>query len=50
MTANLLAPWELRIGDFRLFDRVADDDVVQIISIGHKDHNQLFIRGKRVEL
>ncbi len=49
LAVNLLAPWELRIGDFRVFYEIEGDTVVKIVSIGHKEHNELFIRGKRVE-
>jgi hypothetical protein len=47
---NPAAPWELRIGDFRVFYEIENDTTVKIVSIGHKEHNDLFIRGKRVEL
>jgi mRNA-degrading endonuclease RelE of RelBE toxin-antitoxin system len=50
MIENRLASWELRTGDFRLFYEIEGDALVKIISIGHKHHNQLLIRGKRVEL
>jgi mRNA-degrading endonuclease RelE of RelBE toxin-antitoxin system len=50
LSGSLLAPWELRIGDFRVFYTVESEAVVRIISIGHKEHDKLFIRGERVEL
>ena len=46
---NPLAPWELRIGKFRIFYQVAES-IVSIIAIGHKEHNMLFIKGKEVKL
>ena len=47
---NPLAPWELRIGQYRLFYEVEDVMAVKIVAIGYKEHNDLFIRGQRVEL
>src|SRR3974377_2403185 len=46
---NLLAPWELRIGRFRVFYQVKEQ-IVTVVAVGAKEHNQLFIRGKEVEL
>jgi mRNA-degrading endonuclease RelE of RelBE toxin-antitoxin system len=46
---NSLAPWELRIDNYRVFYDV-EDDTVHIIAVGHKDHNDLFIRGKKARL
>ena len=50
MIQNRLAAWELRAGDFRVFYEIGDDAIVKIISIGHKVHNDLFIRGETAEL
>jgi len=48
---NELARWELRIGTFRVFyDVRTGDGVVQIKSIGWKEHNRLLIRGKEFPL
>ena len=47
---NPLAPWELRIEDYRMFFDIEGDDEVKIIAVGHKEHNHLYIRGKKVEL
>jgi len=48
---NTVAPWELRIGDFRVFyDVVHDDEVVVIVAVGQKTHNQLRIGGEEIEL
>jgi mRNA-degrading endonuclease RelE of RelBE toxin-antitoxin system len=47
---NPLAPWELRIGKYRVFYDVMDATIVKIVAIGYKEHNDLFIRGQRVEL
>jgi mRNA-degrading endonuclease RelE of RelBE toxin-antitoxin system len=47
---NLLAPWELRVGDHRVFYKVEGVVTVTIARIGHKEHNELLIRGEKVEL
>jgi mRNA-degrading endonuclease RelE of RelBE toxin-antitoxin system len=48
---NPVAAWELRIGKFRIFYEVRDaGQTVIIVSVGHKDHNVLVIRGKEVQL
>ena len=47
---NPLAPWELRSGKYRVFYEVVDATAVKILAIGYKEHNDLFIRGQRVEL
>jgi mRNA-degrading endonuclease RelE of RelBE toxin-antitoxin system len=50
LTANPLAPWELRIGDHRVFYEVEGGATVTILAIGLQEHNDLFIRGRKVEL
>jgi mRNA interferase RelE/StbE len=45
-----LAPWELRLGKYRVFYEVVEGSKVRVVAIGHKEHNDLFIRGGRVEL
>ena len=47
---NPLAPWELRLGKYRVFYEIANASIVKIIAIGYKEHNDLFIRGQKVEL
>lgn len=47
---NPLAQWELRIGDYRVFYDLAEGNVVKVVAVGCKQHNDLFIRGKKVEL
>ncbi|MBN2578079.1 MAG: type II toxin-antitoxin system RelE/ParE family toxin [Pirellulales bacterium] len=47
---NPLAPWALRIGDYRVFYEVETEGVVRVLAVGHKVHNELFIRGKKAEL
>jgi len=48
---NPISSWELRVGKFRVFYMVDEPgQVVVIVSVGHKDHNVLVIRGKEVQL
>jgi len=45
---NPLAPWALRIGQFRAFYEIGEPGLVRVSAIGHKKHNDLFIRGEKV--
>ena len=47
---NPLAPWELRIGNYRAFYEIKEARLVRVLAIGHKEHNELFIRGERIEI
>jgi mRNA-degrading endonuclease RelE of RelBE toxin-antitoxin system len=47
---NPISPWELRIDRFRVFYSVEKDNEVKVVAVGHKEHNVLFIRGKKVAL
>jgi mRNA-degrading endonuclease RelE of RelBE toxin-antitoxin system len=49
---NPLAPWELRVGNFRVFYEVAADepDTVRILAVGQKRGNKLYIGGQEIEL
>ncbi|MBM3241323.1 hypothetical protein FJZ31_34000 [Candidatus Poribacteria bacterium] len=49
---NPVAPWELRIGDLRVFYEVASDepDTVRILAVGRKRGDKLYIAGKEVAL
>jgi len=48
---NPLASWELRVGKYRVFYEVNDTvSTVSVVSVGHKEHNVLLIRGKEVQL
>jgi mRNA-degrading endonuclease RelE of RelBE toxin-antitoxin system len=48
---NRVAPWELRVGDFRVFcDVDAPHKLVVILAIGHKVHHTLVIGGEEVFL
>ena len=48
---NPIASWELRVGKYRVFYAVDETaSTVSVVSIGHKEHNVLWIRGKEVQL
>jgi mRNA-degrading endonuclease RelE of RelBE toxin-antitoxin system len=48
---NPIASWELRIRKYRVFYQVNDPaQMVIIVSVGHKEHNILLIRGKEVQI
>ena len=48
---NPLAPWELRVGGFRVFyDIDVDAATVVIVAVGRKLHNRLFIGSEEIEL
>ena len=49
---NELAQWELRVGEFRVYFRVADEPEPTVIirAIGVKIRNQVFIAGEEYEL
>jgi mRNA-degrading endonuclease RelE of RelBE toxin-antitoxin system len=49
---NPVAPWQLRIGDIRVFYEVKEEPnlVVQIKAIGKKIHNELWIGEERIQL
>jgi mRNA-degrading endonuclease RelE of RelBE toxin-antitoxin system len=51
MRSNLISTWELRIGGFRVYYDVEDENQkVLIRAIGIKKHNRLFIGGIEIEL
>jgi mRNA-degrading endonuclease RelE of RelBE toxin-antitoxin system len=47
-----VAPWELRIGDLRVYYEVNDDPerIVVVKAIGVKERNRVLIGGEKVEL
>jgi mRNA-degrading endonuclease RelE of RelBE toxin-antitoxin system len=47
---NPLAPWELRVGNVRVFYDVEEPAKVTILAIGTKDRNKLYIGGKEIQL
>jgi mRNA-degrading endonuclease RelE of RelBE toxin-antitoxin system len=52
MRLNLLAPWELRIGDLRVYYDVEEEPeaVVYINAVGIKERNQVCIAGEVYDL
>ena len=51
LRANLLADWELRIGNLRVYYVVRESPpLVSIIAVGKKIRNRVFIGGIEVEL
>jgi mRNA-degrading endonuclease RelE of RelBE toxin-antitoxin system len=48
---NPIARWELKVGKFRVFYEIdPDEKLVTVVSIGHKEHNVLYIRGKVIQI
>ncbi len=45
-----IAAWELRLGKHRVFYNIEAETTIKIIAIGFKEHNELFIKGEKVEL
>jgi addiction module RelE/StbE family toxin len=43
-------PWELKVGDYRVFYKIVEEKMVRVVAVGHKVHNDLYIRGKKVEI
>ena len=51
MRPNPVAQWELRVGRYRVFYRVEEQERIVIIeAIGFKIGSQLFVRGRRSTL
>ena len=49
---NPIAPWELRLGELRVFYDVVlgDRHFVRVLAVGWKERNKLFIGGKEFRL
>jgi mRNA-degrading endonuclease RelE of RelBE toxin-antitoxin system len=49
---NPIAIWELRLGEIRVFYDVVEqpEQIVSIIAVGVKRHNELWIGGEKIEL
>ena len=48
---NPIAPWELRVGDFRVFyDVDQENELVVVVAIGQKVHDRLRIGDEQIEL
>ena len=52
LDANPIAPWELRIGDYRVYFEVKEGParVVRIVAVGLKDRDRVLIDGVEVKL
>lgn len=52
MRPNPIAPWEMRVGDLRVYYDVRDEPeaVVQVLAIGVKERNRVRIGKEEVEL
>jgi mRNA-degrading endonuclease RelE of RelBE toxin-antitoxin system len=52
LRANAVAPWELRIGDLRVYYEVKDDPerIVIVKAVGVKERNRVLIGGEEVRL
>jgi mRNA-degrading endonuclease RelE of RelBE toxin-antitoxin system len=51
MRPNSLAPWELRIGEIRVYYDIDEPKrVVTILAVGLKDRNRVIIGGEEVQL
>lgn len=51
MRPNPVAPWELRVREFRVYYQVQDNPerIVQVLAVGIKRRNQVWIGDRRVE-
>jgi mRNA-degrading endonuclease RelE of RelBE toxin-antitoxin system len=49
---NPIAPWELRVGDLRIFYEVSTEmpATVNILAVGRKDGNTLRVAGEEIKL
>ena len=55
MRPNPIAPWELRVGYFRVYydvrqEEEGDHSSVEVLAIGRKERNRVFIGDKEIEL
>ena len=52
MRPNPIAPWELRIGELRVYYEVKEepDPVVTVLAVGVKERNVVRIGGEEVNL
>jgi len=52
MRPNPIAPWELRIGELRIYYEVSEapSPLVLIRAVGRKQRNQVWIGGRKVQL
>jgi mRNA-degrading endonuclease RelE of RelBE toxin-antitoxin system len=52
MRPNPVAPWELRIGNLRVYYEVQDEPefIVTILAVGIKERDEVRIGGERIKL
>jgi mRNA-degrading endonuclease RelE of RelBE toxin-antitoxin system len=52
LQANPIAPWELRIGDLRVYFEVLEEGerLVRIVAVGRKERERVLIGGVEVKL
>jgi mRNA-degrading endonuclease RelE of RelBE toxin-antitoxin system len=51
MRPNDLAAWELRLGDLRVYYRIDDSEpLVEVLAVGVKRREQIWIGGQRIDL
>jgi hypothetical protein len=52
MRPNPVAPWELRVGDLRVYYDIAEEPIqlVTILAVGIKRRNHVRIGGKEIDL
>jgi len=52
MRPNPLAPWELRVGELRVYYDVEEDPekLVTVLAVGVKERSRVIIGGEEVEL
>lgn len=52
MRPNPLAPWELRIGELRVYYDIEEkpEKVVTVVAVGIKDRDRVAIGGKEIDL
>jgi mRNA-degrading endonuclease RelE of RelBE toxin-antitoxin system len=52
MRPNLVAPWELRLGNLRVYYDIVEEpsQIVTILAVGVKKRNRVWIGGKEFEL
>lgn len=52
MRPNPLAPWELRMGELRVYYDIEEkpENVVTVVAVGVKDRDRVVIGGKEIDL
>ena len=52
MRPNPIAPWELRVGDLRVYYDIREEPepLVTVLAVGVKDRSRVLIGGEEIEL